>query len=187
MVKSELEFNDEEKNDLVDFSLTNEVIVKACSRIRILLFGLGIVLLLSGIAELLFFNKQVITCVEIGFAIFFMMYSHFGTRNFRKRLAKKLLEKSEKENTGSKEYFFDEDEIRILSEISESQYKWDAIKKVEVFRHYIFIQLIDRRYIIVDINKLSAQESHELVNLFTKKIGIDDSIKLSIFNIHQLK
>jgi len=181
MIEIKSEIGREEINTSIELTLTDETFLKITKRRKKLILGAGLLSLTLGILFLLFFDLHSTPYrLLIFLGIIWIVGSFFIERILKKKMTKQILEKHE---NFSHVYYFNEDGIRIQSETCNCIFKLNAIKTVKLLRRYIFI-LLKNNTLIIDINKLSAEELHELVSFLSNTTGLDDITKLHILRCY---
>jgi hypothetical protein len=163
MVQVDLSVGPEELDVLTEISLAKEVNRKSRKKLRIFY---GVLAFLCLFLALLYASK--------GDLIFGMLYAVllvlclymivWGVGRRHKKIIRKAAEAKYKEGTLSlpRRYVFDADGVKIVSDMGNGSYGWNAFKCWSVVDHYIHLERADDQLVLVDRNKLSQSQWNEL-------------------------
>ncbi len=69
-----------------------------------------------------------------------------------------------------REYFFDENGVKVQSVVEESMNSWDKFQSWGTCKNYIYLKRKDKKMMLVDQDKLSADELSELKRLLQNRV-----------------
>lgn len=165
MVQYELHVGKEELHTLRDISLEEDIFKKRRKVIAVLYSIIGIGLLLLSIVYMA--NDGVgfgVLLLVVAILVFAMAFG--GVRLIQKRaIMRQMSQMNDAIKTTVRRYTFQEEGVRISSDLGDGNYSWNAFACWGTIDHYLYLRRVDQQVILVDCNHLSEGEYQELINL----------------------
>ncbi len=167
MIKYRLDLSDEKKEAAIQIALESEGNVRKRKRAVPAMLILGTLLIFDSLFQ--FINSSAFLGVIFMAVGIVSLLVGLKAKSFQKFVLKKaelLLDKSFR--AGIIDYVFDDEGIKIASQIGYAKYYWPAFKEYGTMGQYIYVKRKDNKLILVDKNDLSKDEMEELMRLLTE-------------------
>lgn len=162
MVHYKFYFGEEEKEILQKIVLSSRANVKRRRAASIVSAGMTLFCLVAAIC---FFGRGFYPGgISMSlFAAFFFAVLLGGAKWFQKAVLQRAMKGMDKSlYSGVREYFFDGDGVQIISELGMGKNNWKAFQCWGEIEHYLYLKRLDNQVVLVDREKLSAEERREL-------------------------
>lgn len=170
MVKYQTNINDETLNKAIEVSMKMDSNVRRrkCTTVLITIAGL-VVTCIGAVACLGKITGRDMATLLLGIAI-----TIFGLN--QKSFQRSIIKKNSKQmdpvfRSGTIEYIFDSDGIRIQSHLGNGMYHWDSFREYGTMDECLYIIRRDDKVIIVNQNELSKGELQELRQLLAQNLA----------------
>ena len=100
------------------------------------------------------------------FAAFFFAVLFGGAKWFQRVVLRRAMKGMDRSlYSGEREYFFDSDGVQVVSELGTGKNHWRAFRCWGEIEHYLYLKRLDNQVVLIDREKLSAEECREMENL----------------------
>ena len=167
MVKYSCEMGPQEQGVLVELALANPKNVRR-RKIAKILAGVMIPLMLLYLVVLAHrMSEQIMGLLFLVFlgVVFRVPYE------LQKRILTQVQSKADNRLvSGWREYAFDEDGIKISSDLGTGEHRWNGFSCWGVFNNYVYVREINNEMILVSRDHLSKAEDGELLRLLREHL-----------------
>ena len=169
MVTYRLDLSDEKKDAAVEIALMSPHNVRGRRICGPLLVLAGVTLLVCGAALVLAKGSaQGVVFLVVGVAALALGLRAKAFQHFVLRRSERLLDKAFR--SGTVEYAFDDDGVRIESNLGSSLCYWNSFVKHGIMGQYLYLKRGDNKLVLVDANDLTEAELAELTDLFSRHV-----------------
>lgn len=169
MISYKMDLTDVKRKKAIEIALESQGnirkrkrIIPICCILAILEIAIGLYLCVKGA------YVSGISILILGFFILCLAFKAKEFQRFVLMKTEKLIDASVRE--GIVEYVFDNDGIKIKSQMGCGENYWNAFKEYGHFGEYIYVKRKDNKIILVDKNDLTSSEIDELLSLFSNNI-----------------
>lgn len=168
MVRYFCEMGPQEQDALVELALANPKNVRR-RKIAKVLAGVMIPLMLLYLVVLAHrMSEQIIGLL---FLAFFVGVVFRVPYELQKRILTRVQSKADNRLvSGRREYVFDEDGIKISSDLGTGEHRWNGFSCWGVFNNYVYVREIDNEMILVSRDRLSRADDEELLRLLREHL-----------------
>lgn len=155
MIYTKTEFGDDAVNALIKLSMETPQMKKQRRTLKILFLVMAVCMLV--LTWTLHQTFLIAVCLA------FVLAAFFGVRPIQLRALNKFFSgMDEKLRNGTREYVFNEEGVKITSEIANGLSKWESFEETGEIDDYVWLRRVDNQVILVEKNSLTPEKTSEL-------------------------
>lgn len=166
MVEYELNITDEVRNVIKDLAMQDKNYQKRLHSGKVVFAILGAFCCFLGLFYVGVVKNVVFGGILFVIAAFCFCYGFIVlNRLYRRNLDKVASSANKVMLTGKRNYTFDADGVKIVSDIGDGLSKWNAFTEWGNYSHYLYLKRMDGAWVLVDQNDISKEKLQEIKNL----------------------